>query len=135
MLKGLNHLTLAVSDIASSIGFYHHLLGLPLHARWDSGAYLSCGDLWLCLSLDAQRHYIAPQEATTPTMPLVSMKMILLHLWHALRKRGNVVEENKSEGASFIFSTRTGTSWKPTWAASRSGWPPAARSHTREWCF
>jgi catechol 2,3-dioxygenase-like lactoylglutathione lyase family enzyme len=63
MLKGLNHLTLAVSDIASSIGFYHHLLGLPLHARWDNGAYLRCGDLWLCLSLDAQRRYIAPQES------------------------------------------------------------------------
>jgi catechol 2,3-dioxygenase-like lactoylglutathione lyase family enzyme len=34
------------------VAFYHQLLGMTLHARWDSGAYLSCGDLWLCLSLD-----------------------------------------------------------------------------------
>ncbi|MGV6537684.1 VOC family protein, partial [Klebsiella pneumoniae] len=50
MLSGLNHLTLAVSQLAPSVAFYQQLLGMTLHARWDSGAYLSCGDLWLCLS-------------------------------------------------------------------------------------
>lgn len=54
MLSGLNHLTLAVSSLAPSVAFYHQLLGMTLHARWDGGAYLSCGDLWLCLSLDPQ---------------------------------------------------------------------------------
>ncbi|EWD36864.1 hypothetical protein P837_04915 [Klebsiella pneumoniae UCI 34] len=49
MLSGLNHLTLAVSQLAPSVAFYQQLLGMMLHARWDSGAYLSCGDLWLCL--------------------------------------------------------------------------------------
>lgn len=51
MLSGLNHLTLAVSQLAPSVAFYQQLLGMTLHARWDSRAYLSCGDLWLCLSL------------------------------------------------------------------------------------
>ena len=55
MLSGLNHLTLAVSQLVPSVAFYQQLLGMTLHARWDSGAYLSCGDLWLCLSLDPQR--------------------------------------------------------------------------------
>ena len=53
MLTGLNHLTLSVSDLARSVDFYRNTLGLRLHARWDRGAYLSAGDLWLCLSLDA----------------------------------------------------------------------------------
>lgn len=48
MLSGLNHLTLAVSLLA----FYQQLPGMTLHARWNNGAYFSCGDLWLCLSLD-----------------------------------------------------------------------------------
>ena len=48
MLQGLNHLTLAVSDLASSLAFYQQLPGMRLHASWDSGAYLSCGALWLC---------------------------------------------------------------------------------------
>ena len=63
MLNSLNHLTLAVSDLARSVDFYHQLLGLKLHARWDNGAYLSCGELWLCLSLDAQRQYVAPTQS------------------------------------------------------------------------
>ncbi len=41
MLQGLNHLTLAVSDLASSPHFIS--TGMRLHASWDSGAYLSWG--------------------------------------------------------------------------------------------
>ena len=45
MLQSLNHLTLAVSDLQKSVSFWHVLLGLALHARWNTGAYLTCGDL------------------------------------------------------------------------------------------
>ena len=39
MLSGLNHLTLAVSQLAPSVAFYQQLLGMTLHARWiRSGA-------------------------------------------------------------------------------------------------
>ena len=55
MLTGLNHLTLAVSDLDRSFDFYRHLLGFTPHARWQGGAYLSLGALWLCLSLDEAR--------------------------------------------------------------------------------
>lgn len=50
MLTGLNHLTLAVSDVNRSFNFYNNLLGFVPHARWQTGAYLSLGELWLCLS-------------------------------------------------------------------------------------
>lgn len=52
MITGLNHITLVVSDITRSLSFYSDLLNFQPHARWNNGAYLSCGDLWLCLSVD-----------------------------------------------------------------------------------
>jgi len=52
MITGLNHLTLAVSDLDRSFDFYVELLGCRAEARWRTGAYLSAGNLWLCLSLD-----------------------------------------------------------------------------------
>ena len=104
MLKSLNHLTLAVSDIASSVGFYHHLLGLPLHARWDNGAYLSCGDLWLCLSLDAQRHHIAPQESDYTHYAFSLDENDFAAFVARLADAGVTSwKENKSEGESFYF--------------------------------
>ncbi len=52
MLTGLNHLSLAVADLQRSVQFYESALLFRQRARWDEGAYLSLGDLWLCLSLD-----------------------------------------------------------------------------------
>ena len=104
MLNGLNHLTLAVSDIASSIGFYHHLLGLPLHARWDNGAYLRCGELWLCLSLDAQRRYIAPQESDYTHYAFSIDENDFATFVARLTQAGVMSwKENRSEGESFYF--------------------------------
>lgn len=52
MLQGLNHITIAVNNLDISFDFYAELLGFRPHVRWESGAYLSLGDLWLCLSCD-----------------------------------------------------------------------------------
>jgi catechol 2,3-dioxygenase-like lactoylglutathione lyase family enzyme len=52
MLTGLNHITLAVSDLDRALDFYTGLLGMKAHVRWQGGAYLSVGELWLCLSVD-----------------------------------------------------------------------------------
>lgn len=52
MLKGLNHITIAVSNLDQSLLFYCDLLGMKAHVRWNKGAYLSLGDLWFCLSCD-----------------------------------------------------------------------------------
>jgi len=51
MLTGLNHITLAVADIDRSLKFYCELLGFAGQVKWQTGAYLSLNDLWLCLSL------------------------------------------------------------------------------------
>ncbi|MBJ7539296.1 VOC family protein [Marinomonas transparens] len=48
---GFNHLTLSVADLDRSLSFYCDLLGFQGEVRWNSGAYLSYRDCWLCLSL------------------------------------------------------------------------------------
>jgi len=63
MLKGLNHITLAISDLQTSVDFYQKFLGIKLHARWDRGAYFECGGLWLCLSLDHNRSFIHAESS------------------------------------------------------------------------
>ena len=50
-VTGLNHLTLAVTDLQRSLDFYVDVLEMTPRARWNGGASLSAGELWLCLSL------------------------------------------------------------------------------------
>ena len=52
MLRGLNHITIAVSDLERSLHFYVDIVGMRGHVRWDKGAYLSLGEVWFCLSYD-----------------------------------------------------------------------------------
>ena len=54
MIGGLNHITLAVSDLEQSFRFYADILGCRPAARWDKGAYLTAGDLWLALIVDGK---------------------------------------------------------------------------------
>jgi glutathione S-transferase fosA5 len=53
-ITGLNHLTLAVSDIDRSVAFYSELLGFSVRMRGPSSAYLEAGTLWLALVLDPE---------------------------------------------------------------------------------
>ncbi len=52
MLTGLNHITIATSDLEKSFQFYTDILGMKPHARWQKGAYLALGELWFCLNVD-----------------------------------------------------------------------------------
>ncbi|MFC3852868.1 fosfomycin resistance glutathione transferase [Salinispirillum marinum] len=52
MLQGLNHITIAISDVVRSLAFYTEFVGMKAHVRWDRGAYLSLGGVWFCLSCD-----------------------------------------------------------------------------------
>ncbi|MEJ6473726.1 VOC family protein [Pseudoalteromonas piscicida] len=51
MLTGLNHITITVSNLKTSLDFYCDLLGCELWVTWDKGAYLTLGDVWFCLTL------------------------------------------------------------------------------------
>jgi catechol 2,3-dioxygenase-like lactoylglutathione lyase family enzyme len=52
MLTSLNHITLATKNIEESLSFYVNILGFKAHVKWDRGAHLTLGELWLCLSFD-----------------------------------------------------------------------------------
>ncbi|VEB97895.1 Glutathione transferase fosA [Cedecea lapagei] len=101
MLTGLNHLTLAVRCLALSLDFYQSLPGIRLHASWESGAYLSCGDLWLCLSLDDQAgerpvhytHYAFSVSAEAFPQVVKTLEQRGARVW----------KDNRSEGHSFYF--------------------------------
>jgi catechol 2,3-dioxygenase-like lactoylglutathione lyase family enzyme len=54
MVTGLNHLTLAVSDLDRSVAFYSQLLGFCIRTRGPSSAYLEAGALWLALVADPE---------------------------------------------------------------------------------
>lgn len=104
MLHSLNHLTLAVSDLARSVNFYHQLLGLKLHARLDNGAYLSCGELWLCLSVDAQRTEVPPQQSDYTHYAFSVNESDFSTVVARLEQAGVVSwKVNKSEGDSWYF--------------------------------
>ncbi|MEX5663823.1 fosfomycin resistance glutathione transferase [Pseudomonas neuropathica] len=102
MLTGLNHLTLAVSDLNRSLAFYRDVLQLRVEAAWDAGAYLSLPGLWLCLSLDPLRKAEACSDYTHYTF---SLNAADFSTFVAKLKAANVREwrDNRSEGASFYF--------------------------------
>lgn len=100
MLSGLNHLTLATTDLTRSVIFYHDLLQLQLNATWDNGAYLSLPGLWLCLSLDPLRtpsaeytHYAFTANAEDFAPLVARLRQAGVREWR----------DNRSEGASFYF--------------------------------
>jgi catechol 2,3-dioxygenase-like lactoylglutathione lyase family enzyme len=107
MLTGLNHLTLAVSDLPRSVDFYKALPGVRLKARWAAGAYLSVGDLWLCLSLDDTRTVSALTDYTHYAFSVTQDDFD--DLTALLRTLGVTQwKRNSSEGDSFYFSDPDG---------------------------
>lgn len=99
MLQGLNHITIAVSNLDQSLLFYSGLLGMKAHLRWDKGAYLSLGYLWFCLSCDevspAKDYSHIALDITEDHFPVFAAK---------LRQAGvKEWKQNKSEGYSLYF--------------------------------
>lgn len=99
MLRGINHITVAVTDLDRSLYFYSHFLGMKPHVRWDTGAYLSLGREWFCLSLDevapARDYSHIAFDVAEENFDAVAQR---------LRHEGVVGwKQNKSEGASLYL--------------------------------
>ncbi len=99
MLTGLNHITLAVTDLEQSFGFYADTLNLTPRARWKQGAYLSLGDLWLCLSLDNAR----PAGDYTHIAFTVSQADFASWRERLTDANAQLWKQNTSEGDSIYF--------------------------------
>ena len=99
MLIGINHITIAVSDLERSLVFYVDSLGCRAEARWDKGAYLVAGTTWICLSVDhaspAQDYthlaFSVPAEDFSPAVEKLTASGV--SCW----------KSNVSEGNSFYF--------------------------------
>lgn len=102
MLTAFNHLTLAVNDLTRSFEFYSRLLNFRPVAIWDTGAYLSLGELWLCLSLDRQR---TAKVSETYTHYAFSIQAQDFDRFRQTLLASGVQQwqQNRSEGDSFYF--------------------------------
>ncbi len=100
MVHGLNHVTLAVVDLARALRVYQGALGGRLRARWNRGAYVELGSTWLCLEVSAAE---APRSDDSHLAFTVQPEDLPV-LTEALLAHGcRSWKENRSEGASFYF--------------------------------
>ena len=99
MITGINHITLSVRDLKESIAFYRDFLGMKLHVFWDTGAYLTAGETWLCLSLGE------PKPAMDYTHLAFSVSAQALAALRTQLKQTGVTEwqQNTSEGDSLYI--------------------------------
>lgn len=101
-VRGINHITLAVRDLERAVDFYTRGLGLDLRKRWDSGAYLEAGDLWLCLSVDERTRTTPHPDYTHFAFDVAATDFDALV--RQLQGCGAIEwKQNKSEGPSFYF--------------------------------
>lgn len=100
-VRGLNHLTLAVTDLERSIAFYRDLLGCDLRASWADGAYLEAGALWLCLSRDPAA--VETQHADYTHYAFDVAPEAFDELSARIRVGAQLWKNNRSEGASLYF--------------------------------
>ena len=103
MVTGLNHVTLSVADLDRAFGFYTNILGLQPVARWYKGAHLAAGDLWLCLSLEAD----IPKRPQNPAYDHIALS-VSERDFQPLSARiidagAKLWQENHSEGDSLYF--------------------------------
>lgn len=99
MISGINHITFSVRDLSSSIEFYRDLLGMRLHVYWETGAYLTAGEAWLCLSV-GEPH--PAKDYTHVAFSLSEEKRVELHAKLA-EARVEEWKRNTSEGNSIYL--------------------------------
>lgn len=101
MVTGLNHLTLAVSDLERSVAFYSELLGFAIRMRAPSSAYLEAGTLWLALVLDASVRRGSLPEYTHAAFSIAAAELPLLA--ERLKSAGVMSWQKSDSGDSFYF--------------------------------
>ena len=102
MIRGLNHLTLAVRDVDRAVAFYRDVLGFDLAKAWPGGAYLTAGQLWLCLSHDPNTR-TEPHPDYTHAAFDVAEEDFPDACQRVRDSEAKIWKDNRSEGDSLYF--------------------------------
>lgn len=100
MIQGMNHITLAVTDIAISFAFYKDVLGFTPLCKWNNGAYFLVGDLWFCLNVDSKRE---ANPCYTHYAFTVAQEDFARMSQHLIKAGCPLFKENSSPGESLYF--------------------------------
>ncbi|MDB5477609.1 MAG: fosA [Alphaproteobacteria bacterium] len=100
MITGLNHITLAVTDLERSFAFYCDVLQFKPLCHWHKGAYFLAGDLWFCLNSDDKR--VPASDYTHYAFTVSEMDFPLIEE-RILQSGAVIFQENKSPGRSLYF--------------------------------
>nr|WP_240386615.1 fosfomycin resistance glutathione transferase [Asaia bogorensis] len=101
LIRGINHVTLCVRDLDRSIPFYRDLLGCALRERWEKGAYLEAGSLWLCLELLPGSQAISRRDDSHLAFTVEPAGFT--PMCERLLGRVTLWKQNRSEGDSLYF--------------------------------
>jgi catechol 2,3-dioxygenase-like lactoylglutathione lyase family enzyme len=102
VITGINHITLAVADIARSFQFYTATLGFRPIAKWPAGAYLLAGDTWIALVADPHTRQTPLPEYTHVAFSIAAQD--IGPLGERIRASGATIwQENWTEGDSLYF--------------------------------
>ncbi len=104
-IRGLNHITLATTDLSRAVSFCTTALGFELAHRWEQGAYLGAGNLWLCLSLDD--HVNVATDYTHVALD-VAPEDFAATCARITENGARQWKQNRSEGDSFYFADPDG---------------------------
>ncbi len=101
-VSGLNHITLSVSDLDRSFNFYLNILGFKPLVKWDKGAYLKAGNVWLAIIVDHRVLLMKRDDYShiAFTCTVGEYDVIVERLKAACAPEWS---ENTSEGASYYF--------------------------------
>jgi catechol 2,3-dioxygenase-like lactoylglutathione lyase family enzyme len=101
-VRGLNHITLAVSDVERSIRFYTGGLGLHLRKQSRTATHLEAGSFWICLSPDPETRKEPHPDYTHIAfdVPQEDFAAMVAQLERAGARQW---KDNRSEGDSYYF--------------------------------
>ena len=102
MITGINHITLAITDVERSFTFYTSILGFRPVAKWPAGAYLLAGDTWIALVADQHTRQTALPEYTHIAFSISAQDIGPLS--ERIRASDATIwQENWTEGDSLYF--------------------------------
>lgn len=102
MITSINHITLSVTNIQRSLQFYRDILGAKPLCKWQHGAYLELGGIWLCLNYQPEFKANPHPDYTHIAWSIEGAEFKSL-VAKIISSGANIFQQNSSEGESLYF--------------------------------